>query len=310
MPIWLVLITIGCGYLIFLYTKIFRQTNTLAEKQADYLTEKIDAIDKTTATFERSFKHQEEDLKRVYARNEQLKQELKEREKIELQNLDEQLSNIKNEPDIDKAELQNLRKEIEETKLNTEQKYKKITEIIDRNKEHNLNKNKEIAKVENVFLSLSISEKIENKTKEIIKVCTANNLKINHLNNEVSLHSEITNHEIMKEGILKSDLIICDVTDRNPNVMYELGFAHGIDKPVILIASNVKDIVVDVSNFKFIIYKNLEDLKLKLDSEIKKVVTEINNNSKRSALKSVRDILLNSGHPLETSLKVLHQLLG
>ena len=33
--------------------------------------------------------------------------------------------------------------------------------------------------------------------------------------------------------ITKADLIIADITDGNPNVMYELGFAHALKKPVL-----------------------------------------------------------------------------
>ena len=37
------------------------------------------------------------------------------------------------------------------------------------------------------------------------------------------------------ESIRKADLIIADVSRENPNVLYELGFAHALRKPTILL---------------------------------------------------------------------------
>lgn len=44
----------------------------------------------------------------------------------------------------------------------------------------------------------------------------------------------ITDHVITE--ILESDLIVADLTFLNPNVFYELGIAHSVEKPVIPIA--------------------------------------------------------------------------
>jgi hypothetical protein len=38
------------------------------------------------------------------------------------------------------------------------------------------------------------------------------------------------------EAIERSDLIVCDITSTNSNVMYRLGYAHAIRKPIVLIA--------------------------------------------------------------------------
>src|SRR5229473_7985630 len=37
-------------------------------------------------------------------------------------------------------------------------------------------------------------------------------------------------------AIERSELIIAEISDRNPNVFYELGFAVGIKKPILLLA--------------------------------------------------------------------------
>ena len=82
LPIWLVLILLCLVYLIYLYTKISKKTNDLAEKQTQYLMERIDSVDKTTCIFERTIRSQEYDLNRLYKEVEEYK--LKEEKKIDL----------------------------------------------------------------------------------------------------------------------------------------------------------------------------------------------------------------------------------
>ena len=38
------------------------------------------------------------------------------------------------------------------------------------------------------------------------------------------------------QAIGDADLIVADLSEHNPNVMYELGFAHALGKPTILLA--------------------------------------------------------------------------
>jgi hypothetical protein len=42
--------------------------------------------------------------------------------------------------------------------------------------------------------------------------------------------------------------------DRNPNVFYELGLAHALKKPVVLISSHEKDVPFDVRHIRVIYY--------------------------------------------------------
>ncbi len=57
-------------------------------------------------------------------------------------------------------------------------------------------------------------------------------------------------------AIQKADLIIADITGSNPNVMYEVGFAHALRKPVLLIVgSGQKDIPFDLRGQLFFVYE-------------------------------------------------------
>jgi len=55
-------------------------------------------------------------------------------------------------------------------------------------------------------------------------------------------------------GINSSKVLITELTDRNPNVFYELGLAHALDKPVVLISSNEKDVPFDLQHIRVIYY--------------------------------------------------------
>jgi hypothetical protein len=46
--------------------------------------------------------------------------------------------------------------------------------------------------------------------------------------------------------INKAKLIISDLSDKNPNIFYEVGLSHAIGKKVILIARNIEDVPFDL----------------------------------------------------------------
>jgi hypothetical protein len=56
-------------------------------------------------------------------------------------------------------------------------------------------------------------------------------------------------------AIAESDLVVADLTDSNPNVYYELGLAHALGRPVILLAQNIDDLPFDLRSYRVIPYK-------------------------------------------------------
>lgn len=81
--------------------------------------------------------------------------------------------------------------------------------------------------------------------------------------------------EIMDEvwsAIVGSELCIADCTGRNPNVFYELGIAHTLGRPCILIAQSVHDIPFDIQHRRAIIYENSDDGIQKCRSALEKSI--------------------------------------
>ena len=55
-------------------------------------------------------------------------------------------------------------------------------------------------------------------------------------------------------AIESADLIICDLSESNPNVMYELGYAHALQKPVILISNQLANVPFDLRGVRYLRY--------------------------------------------------------
>jgi DNA-binding NtrC family response regulator len=71
------------------------------------------------------------------------------------------------------------------------------------------------------------------------------------------------------QRLQQADVIIGDMTGKNPNVFYEIGFAHGIGRDVILLTQKLSDIPSDLRLHRHIIYGT--DL-VKLKDELIKAV--------------------------------------
>jgi hypothetical protein len=55
-------------------------------------------------------------------------------------------------------------------------------------------------------------------------------------------------------GINGAKVLVAELTSRNPNVFYELGIAHALRKPVVLVSSNEDDVPFDVRHIRVIYY--------------------------------------------------------
>lgn len=56
--------------------------------------------------------------------------------------------------------------------------------------------------------------------------------------------------------IRRADYLIADLTTRNPNVFYELGLAHALEKQVILLADDIAEVPFDVRHRRVIVYED------------------------------------------------------
>jgi hypothetical protein len=79
---------------------------------------------------------------------------------------------------------------------------------------------------------------------------------------DVGAYAERVDEQIFTEGILdriftqisKADVIVADMTDRNPNVFYEVGYAHALGRITLLLTQKVEDIPFDLKHRQHIVY--------------------------------------------------------
>ena len=55
-------------------------------------------------------------------------------------------------------------------------------------------------------------------------------------------------------GINAAKVLVAELTTRNPNVFYELGLAHALSKPVVLVCGNETDVPFDLKHIRVIYY--------------------------------------------------------
>lgn len=104
------------------------------------------------------------------------------------------------------------------------------------------------------------------------------NFGIKQTANKCGFYCERVDEQIFEGSILtriynqieKADVIIADLSNKNPNVFYETGYAHALNKNVILLTQKTEDILFDLKHYPHIIYKNnigtlSESLELKLN---------------------------------------------
>lgn len=77
------------------------------------------------------------------------------------------------------------------------------------------------------------------------------------------------------ESINTARFLIADVTDRNPNVFYELGIAHALGKNVIIITRSITDIPFDTRHIRHLVYSFTPRGAKKLEDDLRKTIQSL-----------------------------------
>lgn len=93
--------------------------------------------------------------------------------------------------------------------------------------------------------------------------------------------------------IINSDLVICDLSNNNPNVLYELGLRQAFNKPAVLIKDKITDKIFDIQGFRYLEY----DSSLRID-EVEKTISKLS------------DFIKNTHDNKDTEINSVVQMLG
>jgi nucleoside 2-deoxyribosyltransferase len=80
--------------------------------------------------------------------------------------------------------------------------------------------------------------------------------------------------DVIREKIRRCDGVIADTTGRNPNVFYEIGFADGTERPVVLVCRESEPIPFDLAGTNFIKYASIVDLRERLERRLRAVFVD------------------------------------
>jgi hypothetical protein len=123
------------------------------------------------------------------------------------------------------------------------------------------------------FVVMQYSSPYNEVYSEVIRnVCEALGVEVFRVDENFSpgmIISDIT------RSILESTLIIADISPVNANVFYEVGYAHGLRKPTILIAERDTKLPFDVSPFRTLFYENSIGGKPRLEAGLRSAINAI-----------------------------------
>jgi len=78
----------------------------------------------------------------------------------------------------------------------------------------------------------------------------------------------------IKDRISTAKLVIADLTNANPNVYLEIGFAWGRSKTTILLIQDTNHLKFDVQGQRCLVYKNIRDLEETLKKELQNLLSK------------------------------------
>lgn len=77
------------------------------------------------------------------------------------------------------------------------------------------------------------------------------------------------------EHVVGSKILVAELTGRNPNVFYELGLAHAVGRPVVLVTQDLEDVPFDLQHLRILQYNTVNaDWSSKLQGDLTKAITE------------------------------------
>src|SRR5487761_1497836 len=128
-----------------------------------------------------------------------------------------------------------------------------------------------------VFVVMQFGEPYNSLYEEVIRP-VAKNLGLEAYRTDDVFRPGIVLQDIVR-GISTSQVIVAEVTPRNPNVYYELGYAHAVGTPTILLAeqpsAGSSSLPFDISGFRCIFYDDAIRGKRKVEAALEKHLRNI-----------------------------------
>jgi hypothetical protein len=86
--------------------------------------------------------------------------------------------------------------------------------------------------------------------------------------------------DVVEQRIRQADVVIADMSTRNANVFYEIGYARAVGRPTVLLCRNTDTVPFDLQSINYIKYGGIVELRERLEKRLRALADE---QSKRSA---------------------------
>jgi len=115
-------------------------------------------------------------------------------------------------------------------------------------------------------MSMNEADQLLDKVHSTIKqTCAQFNLRAERAD-DIEHSGRITDKII--ERISAARILVADLSHERPNVYYEVGSAHGLDREVIMIAQKDTQLHFDIKDFNVIFYANASELGSRLKKRL------------------------------------------
>lgn len=135
-----------------------------------------------------------------------------------------------------------------------------------------------LRKLENTcFVVMPFSTFFDNQYQNIIKRAVEE-MSVNCIRAD-EIHSKPRIMDDIWKSIRSARFVIAELSGRNPNVFYEVGLAHAIGKPVIILTNNEEDVPFDLKALRYLFYDTNdpfwgENLKKRLKKMIENITVK------------------------------------
>ncbi|MCD8073366.1 MAG: nucleoside 2-deoxyribosyltransferase [Alistipes sp.] len=129
-----------------------------------------------------------------------------------------------------------------------------------------------------VFVIMQFTEEYNQLYSEVVKpVCEQYGLKCERGDDYCTTTMIIQD---IADSINEASVVIAEITPDNPNVFYEVGYAHASKKPTILLCDKKRPkLPFDISSFRTLFYDNTIAGKTKVETDLRKYLDTILNKS-------------------------------
>lgn len=115
----------------------------------------------------------------------------------------------------------------------------------------------------NAFVVMPFAPKYDDVYLAIKRACDVTGFSCSRADKEI-FHKSIL--QFVYQRIREADVVVAEMSERNPNVFYEVGYAHCLGKPVLLTTKSASDIPFDLRDYPHVIY---EDKLHRLESQLR-----------------------------------------